>query len=167
MIAVFFAKSGRLASVPLQARKTVNAEWYINTCLPKVFEAWSARRPNTGTRGLLLYLTTVHQHLPAQGLRGLERTPAACCTTTTTRVPTPPPPLWTTWEKILFSWYPTPIFTGLCPLLLSVPSSEATVQQFQCVEDAQAFFQGVISDISQSTWSDIMVVWAERMTKCA
>nr|KAG5702476.1 hypothetical protein BaRGS_015108 [Batillaria attramentaria] len=47
MIAVFFAKSGHVATVPLLERKTVNAEWYINTCLPKVFEAWSARRPRT------------------------------------------------------------------------------------------------------------------------
>ena len=53
MIAAFLAKSGHVASVPLQERKTVNTEWYINTFMPKVFETWSARRPNTGTRGLL------------------------------------------------------------------------------------------------------------------
>ena len=46
IIAVFFAKSGYVASVPLQERKTVNTECYINTCLPKVSEAWSVRRPN-------------------------------------------------------------------------------------------------------------------------
>nr|KAG5699743.1 hypothetical protein BaRGS_014159 [Batillaria attramentaria] len=38
MIAVFFAKSGHVATVPLLERKTVNAEWYINTCLPKRYE---------------------------------------------------------------------------------------------------------------------------------
>ena len=48
MIAVFFTKSGPMAAVQLQEWKTVNAEWYFNTFLPKVFEAWSARRPNTG-----------------------------------------------------------------------------------------------------------------------
>ena len=46
IIAVFFAKSVYVASVPLQERKTVNTECYINTCLPKVSEAWSVRRPN-------------------------------------------------------------------------------------------------------------------------
>ena len=39
-------------------------------------------------------------------------------------------------------------------------------RQFQGVEDARAFFQGVISDIPQSTWSGAMATWFERMTKC-
>lgn len=43
---VVFAKSVHVDSVPLQERKTVTAEWYI------------------------------YQHLPAQGLRGLERVPS-------------------------------------------------------------------------------------------
>ena len=43
MIAVFFAKLCHVTSVPLQERKTVNAEWYINTCLQEVLKAWSAR----------------------------------------------------------------------------------------------------------------------------
>ena len=56
MIVVFLnTKSGHVASVALQERKTVNAKWYINTCLPKVFKAWSTHRPNTGTCGLLLH----------------------------------------------------------------------------------------------------------------
>ena len=55
MIAVFFAKSDHAAPVSFQERKTVNAEWYINICLPKVFEAWSARHPNNATHDLLLH----------------------------------------------------------------------------------------------------------------
>ena len=54
-IEAFFAKSGHVASVPLRERKTVTDEWYINICLPKVFEAWSARHPNNGAHGLLLH----------------------------------------------------------------------------------------------------------------
>ena len=62
MIAVFFAKSGHVASFPIQERKTVNAEWYTNICLPKVFEAWSARRPNNGTRSRLLHHDNASAH---------------------------------------------------------------------------------------------------------
>ena len=40
MTTVFFTKSGHVASVSLMKRKTVKAKWYINTCLPKVFNAW-------------------------------------------------------------------------------------------------------------------------------
>ena len=43
IIVFFFAKSGQAASVPLQERKMVIAEWYINICPPVVFEARSAR----------------------------------------------------------------------------------------------------------------------------
>ena len=39
MTAVFFAKSVHVTSAPFQEKKTVNAEWHINICLPKVFEA--------------------------------------------------------------------------------------------------------------------------------
>ena len=39
MIACFFAKFGHLATIPLEDRKTVTADWYVNHCLPKVFRA--------------------------------------------------------------------------------------------------------------------------------
>ena len=72
MIAVFFVKSGHAASVLLQERKTVNAEWYINTCLPKVFEAWSAHHPNTATCSLLLHQDNTGAHTAAATLDYLE-----------------------------------------------------------------------------------------------
>ena len=59
MIAVFLAKSGHVTSVPLQERKTVNAEWYINFCLPKVFEAWCAHT----VAATLAYLEENHVQL--------------------------------------------------------------------------------------------------------
>ena len=40
IIIAVFAKFGHVTSTPLQKRKTGNTEWYINICLPKVFEAW-------------------------------------------------------------------------------------------------------------------------------
>ena len=55
MIAVFFAKSGHVASVWLQERKIVKTKSCINICLPKVFEAWDACHPNNGTHSLLLH----------------------------------------------------------------------------------------------------------------
>ena len=53
MVAAFFCNTGPVAIVPLEDRRTVNADWYINNCLPKAFEAWSSRRPKAGIRGLL------------------------------------------------------------------------------------------------------------------
>ena len=39
-------------------------------------------------------------------------------------------------------------------------------KQFQNAEDAQAFFEGVILDIPQSTCSGVIDSWFERMVKC-
>ena len=72
MIAVFFAKSGHVATVPLLERKNVNAEWSIKTSLPKVFEAWSARRPKTGTRHLLLHHDNASAYTAAATLDFLQ-----------------------------------------------------------------------------------------------
>lgn len=72
MIAVFFGESGHVASVPLQERKTVDAERYINTSLPKAFEDWSPRRSNTGNRGLLLHNDNESDHTDAASLDYME-----------------------------------------------------------------------------------------------
>ena len=39
MIAYFFAKFGHVATIPLEDRKTVTADWYVNHSLPKFFQA--------------------------------------------------------------------------------------------------------------------------------
>ena len=40
MIACFFAKFGRVATIPPEDEKTITADWYVNHCLPKIFQAW-------------------------------------------------------------------------------------------------------------------------------
>ena len=54
MIARFICKFGHVATIPLEDRKTVMADWYVNHCLPKIFQAWCKRRPRTSVRALLL-----------------------------------------------------------------------------------------------------------------
>ena len=55
MIAAFFRKNGPIAVIPLEDRKTVNADWYTEVCLPKVFDKLLEERPGTGLRGILLH----------------------------------------------------------------------------------------------------------------
>ena len=43
----FFAKFGHAATIPLEDRKTSTDDWYVNHCLPKVFQAWCKRCPRT------------------------------------------------------------------------------------------------------------------------
>ena len=65
MIACFFAKFGHVATIPLEDRKTVTADWYVNQCLPKVSQAWHKRCPQTSVRGLLLHHSNASAHTAA------------------------------------------------------------------------------------------------------
>ena len=52
--------------------------------------------------------------------------------------------------------------TGFC----SLPSKGSRrKKQFQNAEDARAFVEGVILDIPQSTWSNVIDSWFEKMIK--
>ena len=55
MIACFFAKFDHAATIPPEDKKIVTAGWYVNHCLPEIFQAWCKRRPQMGVRGLLLH----------------------------------------------------------------------------------------------------------------
>ena len=37
MMACFFVKFGHIATIPLEDRKTITADWYVNHCLPEIF----------------------------------------------------------------------------------------------------------------------------------
>ena len=71
-IIALFAKFGHVTSNPLQERKRGDAEWYSNIRLPKVFEAWTARRPNDGTLSLLLHHDNESSHTAFATLDYLE-----------------------------------------------------------------------------------------------
>ena len=64
-MACFFEKFGHVATIPLEDRKTVTADWYVNCCLPKVFQAWRKRRHRTVVCGLLLHHYNASEHTAA------------------------------------------------------------------------------------------------------
>jgi histone-lysine N-methyltransferase SETMAR len=68
MVAVFFHQEGLVAVVPLVERRTVNAQWYCETCLPVVFDELRRQRPKTGVRGILLHHDNAPAHTAAQTL---------------------------------------------------------------------------------------------------
>ena len=144
MIACFFANFGHIATIPLEDRKTVTADWYVNHCLPKVFQAWCKRRPRTVVRGLLLHHDDASAHTAAVTLDFL----AASNVQLVTHPPSSPD-------------------LAPCDRFL-VPSAKRQLKgkQFQNAEDARAFFEGVILDIPQSTWSGVTDSWFERTVKC-
>ena len=143
MIACFFEKFGHVATIPLEDRKTVTADWYINHCLPKVFQAWRKRRPRTGVRGLLLHHDNASAHTAAVTLDFL----AASNIQLVTHLPYSP-------DLAPCDWF-----------LFPSVKRQLKGKQFQDAEDARAFFEGAILDIPQSMWSGVIDSWFERMVK--
>lgn len=62
MVATFFSASGHVATISLDDQKTVNAKWYIEVCLPTVFNNLKQKRPKTGLRGLFLHHDNASPH---------------------------------------------------------------------------------------------------------
>lgn len=65
MVASFFSKTGHVATIQLDDRRTVNADWYVNHCIPQVLDAWRNKRPRTGLRGLLWHHDNASAHTAA------------------------------------------------------------------------------------------------------
>ena len=144
MIACFFAKFGHVATIPLEDRKMVTADWYVNYCLPKIFQAWCKWRPRTGVCGLLLHHDNASMHTAAVTLDFL----AANDIQLVTRPPYSP-------DFAPCDWF-----------LFHSVKWQLKGKQFQNAEDACiAFTEGVIIDIPQSTWSGVIDSWFEMMVK--
>ena len=144
MIACFFAKFGHVATIALEDRKTVTADWYVNHCVPKIFQARCKRRPRTGIRGLLLHHDNASVHTAAVTLDFVVANDFQLVI----RPPYSP-------DLAPCDWF-----------LFYYVKWQLKAKQFQNVEDARAFIEGVILDIPQSAWSCVINSWFERMVKC-
>ena len=117
--------------------------WYINYCLPKVFEEWCKLHPQCGTQGLLLHQNNASAHTAAATLHFLVKNSLNLVT------------------YLPYSPYLAPCDWFLFPFI----KQQLWGIRFQHPEDAQAFFKGIIFTIPQSTCSGVMHRWFERMTK--
>ena len=139
----FFAKFGHVATIPLEDTKAVKADWYVNHCLPKVFQAWCEWHPRAGVRGLLLHHDNASAHTAVVTMNFL----AASDVQLVTHPPYSP-------DLAPCDWF-----------LLPSDKRQLKGKQFQNAEDVRAFFEGVILDIPQSTWSGVIDSWFETMVK--
>ena len=121
MTACFFAKIGHVATILLEDTKTVTADWYVNHCLPKIFQAWCKRHPRTGVRGVLLHRDNAKLHTAAVTLDFLADNDVQ-------RVTHPP-----------YSPNSVPCDCFLFPSV----KRHLKGKQFQNTEDARVFFEGV------------------------
>ena len=144
MIVCFFAKFRHVATTPLEDRKAVTADCYVNRCLPKIFRACCKRRSRTGACGLLLHHDNANAHTAVVTLDFLAAGDAQLVTN---------PP---------YSLNLAPCGWFLFPSV----KRQLKGKQFQSAEDARAFFEGGIFNIPKSTWSGVTDSWFEKMVKC-
>ncbi|KAJ4435280.1 hypothetical protein ANN_30196 [Periplaneta americana] len=74
MAATFFSISGHVATVMLENQRSVNAKWYTETCLPRLFAKHQERRPWIGLWGILLQHDNASAHTTNATISFLEKT---------------------------------------------------------------------------------------------
>ena len=141
MVACFFGKTGHVATVPLEERRTVNSEWYTTICLPEVF---GQIRKTNKRRRIILHQDNASCH--------------------TSRLTTD----FMNSQKIELMGHP-PYSPDLAPndfFLFPNVKNKLRGQRFSLAEDAVDAFKNHIMEVSQEDWKNCFDKWFERMQKC-
>lgn len=69
MVASFFSCTGHVATVPLEDRRTVNADWYTSVCLPIVFKEVREKRPRCN---IILHQDNASSHTASRTIEFLR-----------------------------------------------------------------------------------------------
>ena len=142
VVALFcFFKFGHVATILLEDSKTVTADWYVNHCLPKVFQAW-CKLNGVPERVSVIYCASTHTTAATFDFLATSDVQLV------TRPPHSP-------DLASCDWF-------LFPLV----KRQLKGKQFQKAEDTRAFFEGVILDIPQSRLSVVIDNWFVRMIRC-
>lgn len=144
MVATFFCKAGLVATVQLPGQQSVNSQWYSQTCLPAVFDAWRARRPRDGLQHLRLH----HDNAPAH---------SAAVTTDF---------IFDNGVRLL----PHPPYSpDLAPadfFLFGLVKEKLRGRDFGCPDDAVFAYEEELGRISPNTWRSAFDNWFQRCRMC-
>jgi [histone H3]-lysine36 N-dimethyltransferase SETMAR len=141
MVAVYFGKSGHIATIELEGRRTVNAEWYTTICMPEVLSALRHGSPN---RRILLH----EDNAPAHKAKLTQAFYAH--------------------NKVELTGHP-PYSPDLAPCdfwLFPRIKAQLRGKYFSSAEDALDAFKNAILEVPPNFWSDCFDSWFERMQKC-
>lgn len=144
MVAVFVARTGHMATIPLEQQRTVTGQWYATQCLPQVLEAVEMRRPRTRTRGLLLH----HDNAPAHRSHVVADFLAR--------------------EHIQEVGHP-PYSPDLAPCDFFVfPNVKRLMRgiRYESPEDAVKAFKDLVEGLPPSAWASCWTKWFQRMQSC-
>ncbi|XP_070070207.1 histone-lysine N-methyltransferase SETMAR-like [Drosophila takahashii] len=141
MVACFFGKTGHVATVPLEQRRTVNSEWYTTISLPEIF---GEIRKTIKRRRIILHHDNASSHTSAQTSAFL------------------------TGQNVELMGHP-PYSPDLAPndfFLFPHIKRKMRGQRFSTPEDAVEAFKNHVLEVSQSERTKYFDNWFERMQKC-
>lgn len=141
MIASFFQITGHVASVALEDRRTVNADWYVTTCLPEVLRELRKSNPK---RRVIIHHDNASAHTAAVTKAFLEE------------------------KKVILMGHP-PYSTDLAPCdFFLFPNVKKKLRgiRFSSSEAAVDAYKEEILQIPTSDWSRCFEDWFFRMRKC-
>jgi len=144
MFAVFFSRSGPVAQVMLVNKKTVTANWYIDHCLPIVFETLKNKRPNSRSNTWFLHHDNAPAHRASKTIDFIENSGV----------------------KLLDH---PPYSPDLAPCdfsLFSFIKRQLKGKHFDSEEALIYALEDTINDIPKEKWSEIFDEWFRRMNKC-
>lgn len=141
MVAVFFTKCGHWTAVPLEAGRTVTAEWYTTICLPAVFEQLQEKRR---LRGVLVHHDNAPAHTAARTIDFLYDTGVQ---------PLSHPPY-------------SPDLAPCDFFLFPEVKKRLRGKRFESVEAAVEAMNEVLSDIPKSDFKNCFDRWFSRMDQC-
>lgn len=141
MVATFVSKSGHVATIPLQDRRTVTADWYTTVCLPQVI---SVLRKTNPQRRIILHHDNASSHTARKTIEFLEQ------------------------QNIELLDHP-PYSPDLSPNdFFTFPRIKNGLrgQRFQSPEEAVDAFKMAILTVPTEDWNNCFNNWFERMHKC-
>jgi len=141
MVASFVAKTGHVATICLEDRKSVNADWYTTVCLPEVIAELRKNNPN---RRIILHHDNASSHTARRTIEFLAE------------------------KKIELLDHP-PYSPDLSPNdFFTFPRIKEKLrgQRFQSPEEAVEAYKSLISTTSTLEWNNCFNNWFERMEKC-
>jgi [histone H3]-lysine36 N-dimethyltransferase SETMAR len=141
MVASFVGKSGHIATIALEDRRTVNADWYTTACLPEVIN--ELRKTNKNRR-ILLHHDNASSHTARRTTEFLEA------------------------HNVEILDHP-PYSPDLSPNdFFTFPRIKKQLRgkRFQTPEQAVEAYKIAISSTPTSDWNYCFAQWFERMQKC-
>ena len=137
-VACFFGKTGHVATVPLEQRRTVNSEWYTTICLPEVF---GEIRKTNKRRRIIVHHDNAGSHTSAQTSAFL------------------------TGQNVELMGHPpySPDLASNDFFLFPHIKKKMRGQRYSSSEDAVEAFKNYVLEVSESEWKKCFDNWFERM----